>query len=384
MSSAAKFGTVVLATSLGIVVAWNVSHRSGTMPARGRAPVVAPAISPSAGKNIQTVASAVTDSIYPNPDASARDEELLALARKAVADFPLRAIDWARSQPDALLQRRLLSAVIQAWGEKDPATAIDWVLRQDDDERRLDMEAALDGAAQQPELALAIVRQLLVNDPSDPDGYGPSLIAALINAKQFEVILQFLNNGASPESRADWMAATFNRWGQTQPQQAIKALASLTDESLRASAFHSVMDGWSQDDPGALAAYGATLSPGADRDYAVKQALNNWSLQDPAAMATWLNQQPEGTEFDEAVALIISKTDSANCPPATAMSWVEGIGDSTLKLQSFMHVLDEWNQTDPMAAQQYAANVSWLDTQSRQKIIEGLKNPPPVIAASSD
>lgn len=60
---------------------------------------------------------AAADDPLPSPDASATDEELLALARKIVARSPERAIAWARSQSDAVLCRRLLSAVVQAWGK---------------------------------------------------------------------------------------------------------------------------------------------------------------------------------------------------------------------------------------------------------------------------
>lgn len=133
-----------------------------------------------------------------------------------------------------------------------------------------------------------------------------------------------------------------------------------------------------------LAAYAVSLPAGADRDYASKQAFNNWSMQDPAAMASWLSRQPAGAEFDEAVAQMISKTDSANCPPATAMSWIENINDASLRLSSYIHVLDQWNQSDPIAAQQYAANTTWLDTESRQKILQYLQSPRPGMVASGD
>ena len=382
MSLSIKFGTVILAIGLAGATAWNGFHRSTSFA--GKVPVKSLVISPSVAKPNPPETAVADGWTFPNPSVSATDDELLALARKAVDVFPLRAIDWARSQTDATLRRRLLSAVIRAWGEKDPATAVDWVLRQNDDERRTDMEAALAGAARQPELALAIVRQLLLNDPDDPDACGPALVAALSNAGQFQTLLEFLYNGAPADSRADWANAAFRRWGQSSPQDALAALASITDENLRETAFHSLVDGWSQDDPSTLAGYAVSLPVGADRDYASQQAFDNWSLQDPAAMASWLSRQPAGAEFDEAAAQMISKTDSANCPPATALNWVENINDAKLKLETFTHVISEWNQTDPAAAQQYAANTTWLDAQSRQKILQSLQSPPPGMVASGD
>ena len=292
---------------------------------------------------------------------------------------PQRAIEWARSQTDSTFRRRLLTAVIRAWGESDPDAAVDWVLVQDLDERRTDMEAALAGAVKQPKLALAIVRQLLVYDPQDTAACGPAFIIALSNAGQFQTALDFLNS-APADSRADWTAATFRRWGQNQPQDAVKALDSITDEDLHNTAFHATVDGWSAGDPAALAAYANSLPAGDNHDYAMNHAFDNWSFQDPAGMAAWLSSQPPGAEFDKGVALMISKTDGANVNPEDAMGWVEGINDPTLKLNSFLRVLGEWNQSNPVAAQQYAANALWLDNQQRQEILKNLQTPPSTTA----
>jgi hypothetical protein len=377
-----KVGVLALTTGLAGGIAWGVFHRSN--------PVVVPSeiskkgilVSLAENKTAQTGTVLAADDSFPKPSSSATDEELLGLARTAVARSAQHAIEWARSQSDSELRRRLLSAVLRAWGESDPDAAVDWVLTQDMDERRADMEAALAGAVKQPQLALAIVRQLLVYDPQDAAACGPAFIVALSNAGQFQTALEFLNS-APADSRTDWTAATFQRWGQNQPQDAVKALDSITDEALHSAAFRAVVDGWSAGDPAALAAYANSLPAGESRDYAVNQAFDNWSMQDPAGMAAWLSAQPPGTEFDKGVALMISKTDSANVSPEDAMGWVEGISDPTLKLNSFMRVLGEWNQNNPAAAQQYAANASWLDGQRRQEILKNLQTPPSTTAVAA-
>jgi len=324
------------------------------------------------------------DEAFPTPDAFATDEELLVLARKAVARSPQSAIAWARRQYDSLLSRRVLFAVIQAWGESDPEAALDWVLMQDDDERRTDMDAALAGAAtKQPQLALSIVRGLLKYDPADGNYASPSLVAALNNAGQFQTALEFINDGPL-DSRADWLKATFARWAQSQPQAAAEALAFIPDDELRAQTFQALANGWATSDPSALANYATSLPDGQSRTYALNKAVENWSLQDPAAMATWLATSPAGVDFDQAIATLISKTDSMNRSPQVAMQWVENISDPNLKYDSMKLVLGQWKQTDAAAAQNYAANVSWIDEQKRQELVKVLQSPPPNLVADDD
>jgi len=316
---------------------------------------------------------------FPVLTGSESDEELLALARTLVARSPERAIVWARSQSEGL-RERLRFAVIRAWGGNDPASALDWALAQDDSERQVDMEAALAGAVRQPQLALAIVRGLLADDTDDEAGWGAALILALNNAGQFQTALEFLNDGPS-DSQVNWTTAIFHRWGESRPQDAVKALNAITDEKLRAQAFQSLVNSWTASNPSTLADYAASLPDGEDRAYALNKAIDNWSLQDPAGMAAWLNTSPPGVDFDQAIAKLISKTDGANRSPEVAMQWVENISDSNLKYDSLMRVLGEWNQSDPSAAQNYVTNAPWLDDQQRQEIFKSWQHPPPDVAA---
>src|SRR6185437_9053738 len=102
---------------------------------------------------------------------------------------------------------------------------------------------------------------------------------------------------------------------------------------------------------------------------------DNWSLQDPAAFATWLNTSPPGMNLDQAIAALISKADSANGSLQVTVQWAERISDSDLRYDSIKHVLSEWSQTDPSAAQTYLATSSSLDDQQRQALLKTLQTP---------
>jgi hypothetical protein len=372
-------GSIGIAICLAGVAGWTVFHRVNLhSPARIQSSqniLVPPETTPSVPS--ETIAG--YELPFPTPDPAATDEQLLSLARTAVLQSPLRAIEWARSQNDPTLRRRLLSAVVRAWGGQDPVATLDWVMIQADDERQTDLDAALAGAVSQSQVTGAVIRQLLAADPDNRASLGAAFIVALNNAGQFQTALAFLTNAPS-DSAADWTSATFRCWGQTRPQDALTALDAIGDENLRAAAFHALADGWSASDPATLAASATAMPAGENRDYALGHALNNWSLQDPAGLAAWLNTQPAGPEFDQGAALMIAKADGANYDPETALQWIDSISDQTLKLNSFEHLLGQWSQNDPAAAQQSVANASWLDESQRNEILKSLQNPSPTSA----
>jgi hypothetical protein len=363
-----RFGKIGLTIGLAGGIALFLFHRTWLPSASRESKTGTIPVSSAMGIRINPPERAsVADESVPALNGSETDEELLTLARTLVARSPERAIAWARLQSDGL-RERLRYAVIRAWGEKDPAAAVDWAWVQDDSERHSDMEAALAGAVAQPPVALAIVRSLMADDPDEGTAWGAALVGALSKAGQFQTALGFLNSGP-PDSRADWAAATFRRWGESRPEDAIQALDSITDETLRQTAFQAVVDGWSAGNPSTLAAYALSLPPGETRDHALGQAIDNWSLQDPAGMGDWLNTLTPGTEYDAGAALMIAKTDGANRSTDVALAWVDSISNPDLKFNSLAHVLGEWAQTDLPAATEYAKNAAWLDGNQRAALL---------------
>lgn len=235
------------------------------------------------------------------------------------------------------------------------------------------LQRATNAIATSPGEALALGRQLLAADPADENGRLAIFLNALCNSGQFQTALDFAGE-APPGAHPDWVRLIFNRWAQSQPQDALKSLAAIADPEQHGTAFRALVDGWNASDPAGLAAHAIVMSAGDDRDLALEAALDNWSLQDPAGLAAWLNTLPRGIEFDTGASMMIAKTDGANRTPELAMHWVENINDPVLKENSFRRVLEEWRQTDAAAAQAYVASANWLDAGQRASL---LKKPAP-------
>jgi hypothetical protein len=304
--------------------------------------------------------------------ADSSDEELLQLARTVILRSPQQALSWAQSLNDPELRERLLFAVLRAWGEQDPRAALTWALQQDESQRSINVEAALAGAATQPDLALELGRELLAQDAASDTAYSSILVGALSAAGKFQAALRFASQGPA-DSRADWLANIFHRWGESLPDEAVKALNTLDQKESHDAAFQALVAGWAAGNPSGLAAYAVKLPPGEDRTRALGAALDNWSMQDPASAGEWLNDLPASPELDQAIAGLITRTDRVNRSPEVAISWVESISDLKLRRDTLIQVMQEWAQTEPAAAWKYFKEVSWLDETERietQKTIQ--------------
>lgn len=225
-----------------------------------------------------------------------------------------------------------------------------------------------------PETTLAPGRRLLAGDPSDTNGRAGNFLLSLCDAGKFQAALEFANE-APADLREEWLKAVFTRWARTHPQDAMNALASVTDESEHNQLFQTVADWWVANNPATLADYAESLPNGDDKTYALNLVADNWSLQDPQAFASWLRTAPPGVNMDEAIAKMISSTDEANRSSEIAMEWVEAINDPTLRYNSLLWVMGQWNQSNPTAAQNYVGSISWIDESQRQEILKTLQTP---------
>jgi hypothetical protein len=226
---------------------------------------------------------------------------------------------------------------------------------------------------------LSVGEKLLVEDPTDKNGQAGNFLLSLCAGGQFRLALKFANEAPS-DLKSGWVQAVFTKWAQSRPQDAISALASIQGDAERSALFQTIASTWAANNPSALASYAGSLPDGDDKTYALNQIVDSWSMQDPKAFAAWLDTSPSGVNMDQAIAEMVTKTDSANRTPQIAMEWVESINDPTLRYNSLVQVLGQWNQDDPATAQNYLANVSWLNDSQRQHILKGLQTPP--IAAS--
>jgi hypothetical protein len=343
-----SFANAMLALALAVLLAWWFFRPPATPP---------PDRQTGAG-NSALLSNRALDGSAPDEfnfgaeaKASDSDEELLQRARLLVQRSPSLALAWAQATRNPALHARLLRVVARAWGEVDPVAAVAWARRQLANRSTL-LAAVAAGAVRQPDLAVAVGRQLLAQDAIAGQAFGTGLVDALGADGQFSTALAFAAT-APANFQEDWTAAAVRHWAQNQPADAVAALDNLADPDLRAAAFRAVVQGWSSAQPSSLAAFALSLPPGDERSYALDQSLYHWVRQDPVQLANWLYQVPFGPDYDDGVQFLLNETDQTNLPPALAVQWAGTISDQNLRQNYFQREFDRWVQTDPSAAHHY-------------------------------
>jgi len=364
-----NFARLAIFICLAVAVGW-LLLRNQNAPADPTDQTITPS---HPVESVATTVSREPEVTFAQPTDSDPNEQLLEIARLVVAHSPQAALKWARSQSDATLRERMLFAVVQAWGEADPRAAVAWAQTQNEVERQLRLEAALTGAATQPDVALQLGRELLAStDEETGDAWGATLVGALSRAGKFDAALEFLNEGPA-DSRAGWATVAFNLWAQSKPEDAAKAVAALADDDVHDAAFAALVSGWAMSKPEMLADYAIQLPSEKNRTLALNAAMESWSLQDPVALSDWMNSRPPGPVLDAATALMVTRTDGVERDPEIAMTWVAGITDAKLRHDSLLHVANEWAQTDAAAAERFVEKAPWIDANQREAVLNNLR-----------
>jgi hypothetical protein len=304
---------------------------------------------------------------------ASRDEEMAAFLEELAAVDPLRAIELARNQTDSELRDPLLEAALRGWGRgaQNPEDAIAWARSQTLMDEGQAMASIFHGAANDPEKALRLARQLSEQEPERAGDFGAYLVAALGRVKEFDKAAGFAAN-APAEVRVDLLNAACSRWADSDPKAALKYLADSSDPNVQPTAFAAVMSHWAKKDSPAAAEYALTLPEGNDRNLALTMSLRNWAATDGPAAAAWIMRFDPSSELDFGAAILASSPDTL-VHPEVATSWAESIVDSRLRVRVLAAVVKEWAAVDPVAAQHYAWSSPGIRTEDRRGVLSAFE-----------
>ena len=295
-----------------------------------------------------------------SPDTEARMCQLL-IAQAAAS--PADALALAQSGTTPRQREIFRNAALRGWAASDPVATAEWLLanvRQD--ERRAASEALAAGGVARPAEARRAFEHLIAADSSWAGIYGEAWINTLAGAGQFELACQFAAGGLATD-RAAWLNTTFRAWAAYQPQAALAALRSISDDGARQEALGGLYTGWSGSDPAGLVAHAQTLPEGDARAAALRDGLSHWVFRDPVAAATWLGNIEPRPELDPGVVAVANVL--AARTPTLAIDWTESIVDPELRSSTVVELLQQWASRDANAALDYVRKSPALPRETR-------------------
>ena len=160
-------------------------------------------------------------------------------------------------------------------------------------------------------------------------------------------------------------------WAKHSPQDAIKWVGTLTDETLRASAMQMVASEWGAADPSAALTWLGTQPQTTAWDQVITNVAAAWAASQPESALKWARQQAAANpDAPNPMTVVYQEWGSSN-PAAAASALLHE--DPTLQQATVAAMAKTWAETDPPAA---AAWINHLQDQTaRQAALNALSNP---------
>ena len=110
-------------------------------------------------------------------------------------------------------------------------------------------------------------------------------------------------------------------------------------------------------DPGAAADAWLASPAGLSKEAVLRTVMEEWAGRDPGKAAVWLSSRGTGAETWKALEILTGKIVSSDS--RAAFSWLETIGDASVREQSVAAVFDTWLIRDPAAASAFEPPAGW-------------------------
>lgn len=343
---------------------------------------------------------------------------------------------WAQSDPQAALKAALsiaepesrgpaVSSVVSTWARSDFHNALQYAVGIKDSALRSDVfrTMSLNPSTNHKDLLDAILSHMPPGDNfqqavsgifsswaiKDPAA-AATAISQLPPGKVFssaasQIASQWAQSESNKQKIIDWVRelpegearrnayhSVFSEWSSDSPQDAIRALNTLSPED-RGDAVQALALGWSRKDPEAVLQWSSTLSDSRERSGIVQSAISQWASispesairyidhlpetsrvdamriaverwasKDTEAAAEWLRKQPQGPAKDAAIFSLSRKISLED--PETALAWAATISNTAQRTRQTEILIQDWLRQDVSAAR------AWI---SRAKLPEGTR-----------
>jgi len=324
-------------------------------------------------------------SIQKMPPGQQRDAVLNAIIGSWAAQDPKGFLADAKDISGPRMKEQGTDAALKAWAAQNPTDALQWIK---------DNPGSAPTAAVQARYLAAFAGYAT----TDPQGAfaaanalsGTTLMDQRLKNQAIQAVMSgFADQGKFTDATAliaqmpdgaqknQALASIASSWGSANPADATAWVASMTDPQQRSSLGGQIAAQWAATDPAAAANWAAQMDSQAAADaqnngaatpssYMLADAMRTWASYDLDATGDFLNQLPASPDKDGAVATFALT--AAQDDPASAMNWVNTIGDPGMQQRLAMVTALQWQQSDPAGYSTFISNTTLLSDQQKQML----------------
>ena len=333
-------------------------------------PVVVKAPSPFEGHSAAEINKKLADNHKRMPSAATEDEQRRLLEALAAVD-PTAAMAQAQ-QLRGDRQAQAVSAVLAAWGEKDPEGAWNWVQSTSPGNLyQFDQLLEVFGK-NNPELAARYADSLVASRPELTQEVYLAALMGITHAGGYGTARQLVESAnIANEDRNVLMNYVAGAWASYDPQAAAQWVMSQSGEA-QSSALVGLGESWSNVDPQAAANFAARLNGSPQRQLLLQQSISKWLMTDPASATNWLASAENHQDYDQAIHTLATLPNLVRDNAPTALAWSERIYDSNLRMTALQQILGDMKIKDPVGAASYARSAPNLSQEQRGQLLSAL------------
>ena len=224
------------------------------------------------------------------------------------SDVPaaVKELQELQTQDPTETGRDLRLRLLQKWGASDIRSAADWTAQMPAGSDREEAITTMAGEWSGQNFSDAAAWAGSLSDPAEKQSALASVADAAVytNPKAALTLACTLD---SSSARDEVIMRAAGVWASTAPDDAVAWAKQIPDETLRAQAIASIAIYWGNTDPVAAGTLAVNSLPaGPVQNMAVIAVVQRWRQTDVAGVTDWVNQFPEGSLRQTAMAMLDS------------------------------------------------------------------------------
>jgi hypothetical protein len=256
---------------------------------------------------------------------------------------------------------------MKAWAARDPRAALTWLVAQDEATFARYVEAAWEGAAAQPQVAVAMIREWVETNRQAVDLNGGFCVLALAKKGHAALALDLaLTPQLPPLNAREWPSGILGYLAREgQPQPAIELWKKMPAGKPKEMAWRALVEAWADKEASVLCGYAVSLPENSlERTEALRAGGRVWKSQQPDEYSRWVTAQ----QIPEAV---FQEPDPAIRHSAVeTLSMIETVDNAKERLELTRNVITQWSSYAPDEAKKWITEATWLTELERSDLLQ--------------
>jgi hypothetical protein len=294
-------------------------------------------------------------------DAGMRSSMVSNVIHLMANEDPASAAQLLAQIPDEQARLQASARLVSVWVDRDPDSAIDWILSQDGPQSANMLQTAVGRLARSdPDAAIRLLPRL---GEGAQYGMRQTIAQQLAQSESAERALNFVRQFEGQDGYDALQASVIGGIARQDPLEAKRLADQLSSVAARDAAYAGLIQHSARTNPAEAAQWAESISDDNYRMSALGQVANQWSRSDPVAAERWLNGLPEGRNRDAAISMAAGAWSK---PSEQQKRLINSIDDRNMRSQAKFRLAYRLLRSDPPAARKMMQDPDITDEQRQQ------------------